>query len=822
MVVLYFVVLLTMWLCSMCELECDHVQYLIRHYKLKHSHEPGFSLHCVVNNCFKLYKSIRCMVRHIQNKHRLFYAEHLQAHLVPDVNNPHDSDISDADENANGGHEQVDRAPAQAEDLKGMIANLLLNLRENHKLPSSSLQYVTSNLQDVLDMHTEHILTSVQGSLVDIQMNIDDKKKITDAITNASPLNDILSQLSSQSSLEKYASESMEYVAPLEIVLGNHGRQSHTYQYVPILRTLKTLLGHEDVFTQVMNDHSSENNELLDICDGSAFKENGLFSTEQHALQLILYLDDFNVVNPLGNKTKEYKLCAFYMVLGNLHSKYRSKLNMIQLVLLCKTKHIKQYGMPAILEPLIRDLITLEDIGLTIVKDDGQHIFRGSISVVIGDNLASHSIGGFMESFTTSRFCRYCPMTRNNLQNLPIDVDQMRMVQLRTCRDYDTLVSRVEHHAAFTKIYGIKARSCLNQLSFFHVVNGLPPDLGNDIFEGVANEVLACVIVYCVSEGYYSLDILNSRVQEYEYKHHDKQNRPGPISGTLNNFKLKQTFSEMWCLVRLFPLIIGELVPRDDPKWNVYLTLLSANEMICAPSFRRGHVSALDDILQEFFLAFAREFPDKTWKSHYPSMILKYGPLIHTWTLRFEAKHSYFKSLFSLIKCHKNIALTLATRHQYQQALIHKKSVYLQGSNSLEVLKGKEVAIHMLELAEQHVLRPVMQNTGRLFVWRACGVRYNSSTTFASGTCVIVGKNGDLFKFKQIKICFIIAEVPYICVRDLETLHFDSHFNCYVVEESADISLIRIDELQYPQVLSLYSIPESGYKCVVLKSYIFD
>ncbi len=32
--------------------------------------------------------------------------------------------------------------------------------------------------------------------------------------------------------------------------------------------------------------------------------------------------------------------------------------------------------------------------------------------------------------------------------------------------------------------------------------------------------------------------------------------------------------------------------------------------------------------------------------------------------MRFEAKHSYFKSLTQKIKCFKNIAKTLAQRHQ--------------------------------------------------------------------------------------------------------------------------------------------------------------
>ena len=35
-------------------------------------------------------------------------------------------------------------------------------------------------------------------------------------------------------------------------------------------------------------------------------------------LEIILYHDDFNVVNPLRNKTGKYKVSAFYFVLGNL------------------------------------------------------------------------------------------------------------------------------------------------------------------------------------------------------------------------------------------------------------------------------------------------------------------------------------------------------------------------------------------------------------------------------------------------------------------------------------------------------------------------
>ena len=39
------------------------------------------------------------------------------------------------------------------------------------------------------------------------------------------------------------------------------------------------------------------------------------------------------------------------------------------------------------------------------------------------------------------------------------------------------------------------------------------------------------------------------------------------------------------------------------------------------------------------------------------------GPLAHLWTMRYEAKHSYFKGFSSRIS-YKNVALSLAKHHQ--------------------------------------------------------------------------------------------------------------------------------------------------------------
>ena len=47
---------------------------------------------------------------------------------------------------------------------------------------------------------------------------------------------------------------------------------------------------------------------------------------------------------------------VFYAMLGNTSPRHRSKLKMILLVAICKTKYIKQYTTDAVLQPILNDL----------------------------------------------------------------------------------------------------------------------------------------------------------------------------------------------------------------------------------------------------------------------------------------------------------------------------------------------------------------------------------------------------------------------------------------------------------------------------------
>ena len=114
------------------------------------------------------------------------------------------------------------------------------------------------------------------------------------------------------------------------------------------------------------------------------FKNNTFLNGGTLRIHVVLYLDAFEIVNPLGSARNKHKLMAVYYTIGNLHTFSRSKLNAMQLVLLCKEKLIIISNQEHLFEPLINDLKKLETVGIDIgleesVKGTVVLITRGGV-----------------------------------------------------------------------------------------------------------------------------------------------------------------------------------------------------------------------------------------------------------------------------------------------------------------------------------------------------------------------------------------------------------------------------------------------------------
>ena len=196
------------------------------------------------------------------------------------------------------------------------------------------------------------------------------------------------------------------------------------------------------------------------------------------------------------------------MVLVNLPQHLRTKTENIKLVALVLDSYITKYGWERVLQKIVADLKVLETMGISLMINDECKTFLGTLIAMLGDNLGSHQIGGFVENFSKSlNFRRYCEIPRNEF-----NANIFCRRKLRTIQSYIECANEAEEEKRIVK--GIKRNSVLNQLNYYHVATpGLPPFLAHDIFEGFVKKDLFLAIQYFVTKkGWFTAGFLNFRL----------------------------------------------------------------------------------------------------------------------------------------------------------------------------------------------------------------------------------------------------------------------------------------------------------------------
>lgn len=198
---------------------------------------------------------------------------------------------------------------------------------------------------------------------------------------------------------------------PVEYVVD---KDKKSVVYVPIQQMLQKLLSRTDVLDKAMSEEIHVPNEYKTHVDGVYVRENGLLTSDEFTIAIGLYIDDFEVANPLGTSKKKHKICAVYWVIVNMPAKYRASLNSTQLALICNTTTVKECGYDKVLDPLIHDLMSLEKDGV-YVEALGASV-KGTVLYVAADNLGAHALAGFYENFSVDKFCRFCMASRSDTQ----------------------------------------------------------------------------------------------------------------------------------------------------------------------------------------------------------------------------------------------------------------------------------------------------------------------------------------------------------------------------------------------------------------------
>jgi len=704
-------------------------------------------------------------------------------------------------------------------DTDGFMNNLAmfyLRMQAKMLLPASTIQTLIEEIQEVHTTGLTHLLSRMHEELTKLNVPESDIKRLLDDLSKDNLLKMCNEGVFRTDQTRKtFFKSRFNYVEPVKTYLGIDATgKERFYQYVPIKDTIKSLLSQSSFKEQCAKADTETTPDVLeDVTDGRNIKENILLQESPSSLSVILYQDSFEVANPLGSGRKKHKILAMYMTLAEIAPHNRSSIDPMQLVMLCREEDFRFFGQEKVFSTLVNDLKQMEENG--IEYGDGETV-KGSVIAITGDNLGSHSIGGFTENFSKStHFCRYCVIDRESFKT-----DPTKSGAKRTIESYKNSVAQIASNTEMTN--GIKFDSVFNQLKYYHVCQpGLPPCLGHDLFEGVVSVDLAMYIKHLVKVGkHFTYGQLNQTISQLTYLGSDANNKPCEVKS--DGEKLGGHAAQNWCLLRLFPILVGDRIknPLDDEVWQLCLKLREIVSLICAPKIHTNQVAYLKILIEEYIQLRTVTFPEKTLKAkhhylvHYPELIVRFGPLIRLWTLRFESKHSYFKQCARKLHNFKNLCSTLAERHQLLQAYLHAGSLFPpilqmgQPSKFDDQLYqiGIQRAVSLKGLCPEHTIEtPSVTFKG---------------TLYKRGMTVVVDQNDTGYLFGKILLILINESNVHFVVQQYQSVPVvDLGVYCLQSNSEAQYTCLTIDKLADYYPLSVYN--QFGLNLVALHHSVF-
>ena len=693
---------------ALCNHKCDGVSKLIAH--LKYHIRKGDNIICPFRECNVQFHNSSAFASHLSRLHQgwslsgVNSASLLQPNVIVNSTVIESHPITQQNDERGihdgiplGENEEDDPLLYISEsvpelnfeiDLLRKVALWLLTLQTKQHVPLTVIQTIVEELHTLHDFNAASVAQQVKSKLDNYKCEHDGSRLPTELVGDVincisnGPIQRMLhtghGPLRSNQTRQTFFKKYFSYVEPIAYKIANEGEDRNMYfHYVPILESLKALFKDPGIGQYLNKGQVNTSSDVLyDFQDGRVFRNKEFFIDNPDAIQIILYQDSFEVVNPLGSAKKKHKILAVYYSVGNLHASVRSLIDNMQLVVLCKEENFKMLGREAqdvVFGPLLNDLKKLE----SGVAFEDTHIVNGSLAFVLGDNLGSHMFGGFVESFSlVSHFCRYCLIPKVDLES---GITSPRYYEARTVENYNAGVQEVSQGDR-THFQGVKFNSILNQLSYFHVTDpGLPPCLGHDLFEGVVKVDLNLILNSLQSKKYFSYDNLNVRIERFKFKGTEALDKPPKM----NSKGISGHAVQVWCFLRMLPLLIGDKITNtNDPVWRLLLSLRLVVEFVCKISYSMSDIVQMNEIIEEYLILRNEVFPNATLKpkhhylAHYPQLTIQCGPLIRLWTLRFESKHSFFKKCIRSSGNFINVTQSLSEKHQLFQAMYSAGSVF--------------------------------------------------------------------------------------------------------------------------------------------------
>lgn len=656
------------------------------------------------------------------------------------------------------------------------------------KKVQSNVEDVANLFSDVIGILSDNVASLLKVKNISISIQTDVHKIFSDVL-------DAFSNVDTEYMRLKKFRDSGHLIAPENVLLGTisgtkliHGQSQINSeevfaQFIPIRNVFRIFFEQSNVFQRTllyMRYLTSNTTCVSNFVQCSLWKKTVAEYGSKIVFPVFIYFDEYESNNVLGSHSGDGgKLGALYIQIPCLPPEFLSKLENIFLFQLINALHRKIFGNLRTFQRVIDELNFLSKNGISIKTNEGTYQIYFVLGLVLGDNLGLNSLLGFVESFQAHYWCRCCLINKNDAYTITAELPEL----IRTPQSYEQIISNFQSDSNINK-YGIKEKCVWNLVHQFDVAKNFSVDAMHDLLEGICKYELADILYnFIFKEKIISADTINDRINSFGFGRNERRNKPPELSPDhIKQLNLKLSASEVHCLMRHFGLFIGDLISEDNKIWEVYTTLSEILNIVLAKVYTIGCPDLLENLISENLELYQTVFkkslkPKHHLLIHYPKIMKIAGPVVHFWSMRFESKHRESKIAARATVSRRNLAYTLALKHQLKLHHKFRTSVPL-----LVPIYGPIMKIHVRNLPDHaNIVRVLPKNINpdelKIVKW----IEYMGTEAHPNDVIMVMTEIGPTFSIiKYIILCLLDKQI-YFLADKIESLYYDSHFQAYHV-----------------------------------------
>lgn len=198
------------------------------------------------------------------------------------------------------------------------IALLFLKMKAQHCLSDTTVQAIADDFSNLCYVNSLIAKERIGSLCTTYSLPHNAVVAFSDAADSGCWMS-AMTELNTDFKCSAYYNRSFPYVPPNEYKFSDDCNNDDSFQYISVIETLKAVLKNDDILTQILNPEACADGHLQSFRDGTLYKSHPIFSQTDYGIQIVLYSDEFEIVNPLEPHKKKHKVMAFYFTLGFLH-----------------------------------------------------------------------------------------------------------------------------------------------------------------------------------------------------------------------------------------------------------------------------------------------------------------------------------------------------------------------------------------------------------------------------------------------------------------------------------------------------------------------